>query len=317
MPVGRFAPSPTGRLHLGNLRTGLVAWLGIRSAGSAAGRFLLRFEDLDTAAVRDEHYQSQADDLAAIGLDWDEPPVRQSDRTPRYDAALDQLVAADLVYPCFCSRREIREAASAPNLPHAGHHYPGTCRDLSAAARAERGQTRDPAYRVRADQATRGFTDLVMGPAEFEIDDFVVKRNDGTPAYHLVVVVDDHQQGVTQVVRADDLLESTSRHLLLYELLELPPPTHAHVPLVLAPNGDRLAKRHGAVNLDDRAARGETPAEVLRFLAASLGLCHADETVAGRPIGPADLIERFDFATLPSAPLTLPEDFLVPADKNS
>jgi glutamyl-tRNA synthetase len=315
MTVGRFAPSPTGRLHVGNLRTGLVAWLGVRSAAAETGRFLLRFEDLDTAAVRDEHYGSQADDLAAIGVDWDEPPIRQVDRGPLYDAALHKLIAAELVYPCFCSRREIREAASAPNLPHAGHHYPGTCRDFSTAARAERALTRDPAYRVRSGQVTRAFTDLVMGPAEFEVDDFVVKRNDGTPAYHLVVVVDDHEQGVTQVVRADDLLESTSRHLLLYELLELPPPVHAHVPLVLAPNGDRLAKRHGAVNLDDRAAKGESPAEVLRFLAASLGLCSDDETVDGRPIGAADLIDRFDFSTLPKKPLTLPEDFLVPADR--
>lgn len=317
MTVGRFAPSPTGRLHVGNLRTGLVAWLGVRSAATETGRFLLRFEDLDADAVRDEHYQTQADDLAAIGLDWDEPPIRQADRRPQYNTALKKLEAAELIYPCFCSRREIREAASAPNLPHAGHHYPGTCRDLSTAARAERALTRDPAYRVRAKRAVRGFTDLVMGHAEFEIDDFVVKRNDGTPAYHLVVVVDDHAQGVTQVVRADDLLESTSRHLLLYELLELQPPVHAHVPLVLAPSGDRLAKRHGAVNLDDRAAKGESPAEVLRFLAASLGLCTVDETVNGQPIGPADLIGRFDFAALPKAPLTLPEDFLVPANRET
>ncbi|MEM9655995.1 MAG: tRNA glutamyl-Q(34) synthetase GluQRS [Actinomycetota bacterium] len=313
MTVGRFAPSPTGRLHLGNLRTGLVAWLGVRSSPRRASRFLLRYEDLDSAAVRDEHYRTQLDDVAAIGLEWDESPLRQSDRLPHYEAALAALTAADVIYPCYCSRREIREAAQAPNAPHAGHQYPGTCRDLSSAARSERARTRYPAFRVRADGASRAFTDLVAGEVEFEIDDFVVRRNDGTPAYHLAVVVDDHAQGVTQVVRADDLLESTSRHLLLYELLDLDPPDHAHVPLVLAPNGDRLAKRHGAVNLDDRAAKGESAAEVLRFLASTLGLCASDETVAGRPIGPAELVDRFRFDAIPRKPLTLPEDFLVPA----
>lgn len=317
MTVGRFAPSPTGRLHLGNLRTGLVAWLGVKSSavnasGTTDSRFLLRFEDLDTAAVRDEHYQSQADDLAAIGLDWEPDVIRQSDRLPLYETALNKLIDAELVYPCFCSRREIREAASAPNMPHAGHHYPGTCRELSSAARAERALTRDPAFRVRAGQATRSFTDLVVGHCQFEIDDFVVRRNDGTPAYHLVVVVDDHNQEVDQVVRADDLLESTSRHLLLYDLLEIDPPAHAHVPLVLTESGDRLAKRHGAVNLDDRNALGQSPAEVLRFLGASLGLCAEDETVDGRPIGPAELVDRFDFATIPREPLILPESFLAP-----
>lgn len=311
MPVGRFAPSPSGRLHIGNLRTALVAWLSARGPNRAEpGRFLLRYEDLDDAAVREEHYHSQAEDLAAIGLDWDEPVVRQSDRRILYRDALAQLVADDLVYQCFCSRREIREAASAPNLPHAGHHYPGTCRDLSTAQRAERQLTRPPALRLRAAGQIRAFEDLVMGGCRFEVDDFVVQRNDGTPAYHLVVVVDDAAQDVDLVVRADDLLESTSRHLLLYELLDLRPPDHAHVPLVLAPNGDRLAKRHGAVNLDDRAGRGESPAEVVRFLASTLGLCGAEEMIDGRPPTPAQLRHRFDFATLPRQPLRLPEQYL-------
>jgi len=180
MSVGRFAPSPSGRLHVGNLRTALVAWLASRSADS---QFLLRFEDLDTAAVRDEHYRSQSDDLLALGLDWDEPVIRQSDRHEFYREALARLEADDLVYPCFCSRKEIREAASAPNLAHAGHHYPGTCRHLSQAQRAERALTRPPALRMRAAGQTRAFTDLVMGDQEFTVDDFVVQRNDGTPAY--------------------------------------------------------------------------------------------------------------------------------------
>ncbi len=306
MTVGRFAPSPSGRLHVGNLRTGLVAWLASRSTG---GRFLLRFEDLDTAAVRDEHYRSQVDDLLAIGLDWDGQIVRQSERRERYGEALDRLVEADLVYPCFCSRKEVREAASAPNLAHAGHHYPGTCRELNTAQRAERALTRPPALRLRAAGQSRSFEDLIMGRQRFAVDDFVVQRNDGTPAYHLVVVLDDAAQNIDLVIRADDLLESTARHLLLYELLDLGAPDHGHVPLVLAPNGDRLAKRHGSVNLDDRAAAGETPMRVLTFLASTLGLCKPDDDVT-----PSEVIERFRFDEMPTEPLLLPEDYLRPGE---
>ncbi|MGH1488356.1 MAG: tRNA glutamyl-Q(34) synthetase GluQRS [Acidimicrobiales bacterium] len=310
MVIGRFAPSPTGRLHLGNLRTALVAWLSVRASADPESKFLIRFEDLDTPAVRQEHYQSQLDDLAAIGLDWDEPIVRQSDRRDRYIEALATLAENDLIYPCFCSRKEVREAASAPHLAHAGHHYPGTCRELSTAQRAERALTRPPAQRLRAAGAVLAFDDLVMGASSFEVDDFVVVRNEGTPAYHLVVVVDDAAQDVDLVVRADDLLESTSRHLLLYQLLGLEAPRHAHVPLVLAPTGDRLAKRHGAVNLDDRAALGETPAQVLRFLAESLGLVEADNPA--RTVAATDLRQRFDFGQLPTEPLTLPAHYLNP-----
>ncbi len=317
MPVGRFAPSPTGRLHVGNLRTALVAWLAARADDS---RFLLRFEDLDAAAVLAEHYRSQADDLAAIGIDWDEPVLHQSERLELYRHAIDRLVEADLVYPCFCSRREIREAARAPNRAHAGHRYPGTCRDLSTAQRAERSATRDPALRVRTGGAVRGFEDLVAGPMAFEVDDFVVRRNDGTPAYHLVVVVDDAAQGIELVVRADDLLESTSRHLLLYELLELTAPAHAHVPLVLAPDGDRLAKRHGAVTLADRVAAGESPGEVVAFLAASLGLVDIEPSAAGRVVPVVDLaalVSALDLGALPREPLILPAHYLAGQRTNS
>ncbi|MEM7271760.1 MAG: tRNA glutamyl-Q(34) synthetase GluQRS [Actinomycetota bacterium] len=315
MTVGRFAPSPTGRLHLGNLRTALVAWLAARSAEpteSGQPRFLLRFEDLDAGAVRAEHYGTQTDDLAAIGLDWDPPVIRQSERTERYDEILDRLIADDAVYPCFCSRREIREAVAAPNdrTGHAGHTYPGTCRQLSTRERSDRARTRNPALRLRADGLTRSFVDLVAGRTEVTLDDFVIRRNDGTPAYHLVVVVDDGAQGVDQVIRADDLLPSTGRHLLLYELLGLPAPDHAHVPLVLAPTGDRLAKRHGSVTLADRAALGESPAEVTRYLASTLGLCEPDETVDGRPIAPIDLLDRFRFDRLPTEPLVLDAGYL-------
>jgi glutamyl-tRNA synthetase len=287
----------------------MVAWLSVRAAG---GRFLLRYEDLDTASVRDEHYQTQADDLVAIGLDWDGDTVRQTDRIGLYEAAFEQLAVAEQLYPCFCSRREIREAARAPNSPLAGHGYPGTCRNLSTAQRADRATTREPAWRLRAEGQVAEFVDLIAGPQRVELDDFVVRRNDGTPAYHLVVVVDDAAQQVDLVVRADDLLESTARHLVLYRSLGLEPaiPDHAHVPLVLAPDGNRLAKRHGAVDLGDRAARGESPATVATFLARSLDLLTDDEIESGGPVAPADLVGRFSFAALPRRPLTLPADFL-------
>ncbi len=302
MPAGRFAPSPTGRLHLGNLRTALVAWLFARHDGAP---FWVRFEDLDTASVRDEHYLTQIDDLASLGLDWDEPTVRQSERLGLYQEALANLLADDIAYPCFCSRREIREAASAPNMPFAGHQYPGTCAKLSSEQRARKQRDRPPAYRVRAAGRTMAFHDDVAGAQQFEVDDFVVQRNDGTPAYHLVVVIDDHHQGVELVVRADDLLESTSRHLVLYELLGFPPPRYAHVPLVLSADGNRLAKRHGAVNLSDRQAKGESAGDVLQLLAVSLGLA-----TSGERCDTATLLQRFNPALLPTEPLILPDDYL-------
>lgn len=300
MSTGRFAPSPTGRLHLGNLRTALAAWLFAKADG---GRFLLRFEDLMTAAVRDEHYQTQADDLVALGLDWDDEPIRQSDRLDHYRDAINLLIGRDLVYPCFCSRKDIREATQAPNGLYRTRHYPGTCRTLTAAQVAERTATgRLPALRFRSDGRTRSFFDLVAGPFSSELDDFVVQRGDGTPAYNLAATVDDAAQGVELVVRADDLLDSTPRQLVLLEALDLPAPSHAHVPLVLNELGDRLAKRDGAVTLDDRLALGQTAPEVRSILAASLGLCSPNEQPSLD-----ELIKRFDPALLPRAPWSISE----------
>jgi glutamyl-tRNA synthetase len=305
MPSGRFAPSPTGRLHLGNLRTALVAWLFARHDNSTFG---LRFDDLDLAAVRPEHYETQARDLQALGLDWDGAAVRQSERLELYRRALARLVADDLVYPCFCSRREIREAAQAPNQPLAGHHYPGTCRHLDRRGRADRASSgRPPALRLRTEQDRVAFHDLVAGPIEVEVDDFVVRRNDGTPAYHLVTVVDDADMGVELVVRADDLLDSTGRQLLLAQLLGLAPCSHAHVGLVLSPERERLAKRHGAVTLEDRSRRGEQPADVLAMLAASLDLCGPGENVEL-----PELVDRFDPRRVPTHPVVLTEAVLAP-----
>jgi glutamyl-tRNA synthetase len=284
---GRFAPSPTGSLHLGNLRTALLAWLFARSQGA---RFLVRVEDLDTGRVRRAFEAEQLADLRALGLDWDGPVVRQSERTARYAQGLDRLAAAGLLYECWCTRAEIRQATSAPHgeLPEGA--YSGTCLRLGEAERAaRRAAGRPAALRVRAGGAHVAFEDRLCGPVEGVVDDFVVRRNDGAFAYNLAVVLDDAAQGIAEVVRGADLLETTPRQLWLGARLSLPAPRHAHVPLVLGPDGARLAKRHGAVTLADRAALGQSPGEVRAELAASVGLAEPGE----RP-SPGELVARFD-----------------------
>jgi glutamyl-tRNA synthetase len=254
---GRFAPSPTGTLHLGNLRTALLAWLFARSAGAG---FLVRMEDLDSGRVRPGTDAEQLRDLAAIGLDWDGEVVYQSARLDLYRDAIAQLQAAGRVYECFCTRAEIRAAASAPHGPLPEGAYPGTCLRLTEAElAAKRAGGRPPALRLRADAAHVTFADRLHGPQEGVVDDFVIQRNDGAPAYNLAVVVDDAAQAIGEVVRGDDLLDSTPRQLFLAGVLGLPAPTYAHVPLVLGADGARLAKRHGDVTLREvpaDAARG-------------------------------------------------------------
>ncbi|MGI9622711.1 MAG: tRNA glutamyl-Q(34) synthetase GluQRS [Acidimicrobiales bacterium] len=291
---GRFAPSPTGPLHLGNLRTGLVAWLFARSAGST---FSLRFEDLDSSVVRPEHYDGQRRDMAALGLDWDDE-LCQSEHVDRYRVALETLTAAGLTYPCYCSRREVREAASAPHQNAPDGAYPGTCRDLTVSERQEReAEGRKPALRLRTDQQEASFVDVVFGETTALLDDMVLARRDGTPAYNLAVVVDDAHQGIEQVVRADDLLASTPRQLHLGRLLGVPEPSFAHVPLVLGPDGSRLAKRDGAVTLAERLELGESAEQVRSYLAASIGLIDWNE----RPT-PRELVARFDPSRLSRQP---------------
>ena len=296
-PHGRYAPSPTGTLHLGNLRTALLAWLFARSAGA---RFLVRVEDLDAGRVREAFVDEQLGDLAALGLDWDGEVVRQSARSALYDGAVRAL--GDRVYECFCTRAEVREASSAAHgaLPEGA--YPGTCRSLTARERAERRASgRPPALRVDAGAAEVSFVDRVLGPYAGVVDDLVVRRNDGAYAYNLAVVVDDGAQEVGEVVRGADLLESTPRQLWLREQLGLPGVQHAHVPLVLGPDGARLAKRHGAVTLAQRmAATGEDAVGVRGALAASAGLCEPGD----RP-SLDELVASFDGARLPREPTVL------------
>ncbi|MCU1497326.1 MAG: Glutamate--tRNA ligase [Acidimicrobiales bacterium] len=313
MSTGRFAPSPTGDLHLGNLRTALLAWLFARSTG---GRFLVRMEDLDRVQASEAHEASQLADLAALGLDWDGEVVRQSERFDRYGEAIDRLTAAGLTYPCYCTRREIREAASAPHGPEPvpDGAYPGTCRDLSGAQRAHREASgRPPALRLRAQVDSLPVTDALLGSIGSVVDDVVLRRNDGVPAYNLAVVVDDAAQGVEQVVRAADLASSASRQRHVADLLGLPPVAYAHVPLVLGPGGERLAKRDGAVTLADQVATGRSPAEVRQLLAASVGLSAGlDRTPATAIVPLGELVARFDPQALPTEPWTLPVDVLAP-----
>lgn len=288
---GRFAPSPTGPLHLGNLRTALVAWLRARHEDAP---FLLRIEDLDRGRCRAEHEARQLADLRAIGIDWDGDPIRQSTRDDAYAAALSSLEDADLVYPCWCTRAEIRDAASAAHDDRPENAYPGTCARLDARGRAEKARSGRPAaLRVRADAASVTVDDVLLGSITGIVDDFVVRRGDGTFAYNLAVVVDDGWQRIGEVVRGDDLASSAPRQQWLGDRLGLPRVGYVHVPLVLGPDGRRLAKRDGAVTLSDRLERGETTDDVRSALASSLGLCAADE----RP-SPEDLVERFSIDRL-------------------
>jgi len=302
---GRFAPSPTGHLHVGNLRTALLAWLFARVGG---GRFLVRVEDLDPVASREELVAEHLGDLAALGLHHDGPVLRQSSTAARarHEAALAQLDADGLLYPCFCTRREVAEAAQAAHGPLPEGAYPGTCRDLDEARRASRRRARPehpPSLRVRAAGAIVAFDDRLHGRREGVVDDFVVRRGDGVPAYNLAVVVDDAHQGIAEVVRGDDLLDGTPRQAWLGDRLGLPRPRWAHVPLVLGPDGQRLAKRHGAVTRSDLAGLGVGDHRLLALLGASLGLCGPDDDVDA-----AALLARFDPERVPTAPWTFAVD---------
>lgn len=289
--AGRFAPSPSGDLHLGNLRTALLAWLFARHSGR---RFLLRMEDLDRTAVGSD--QRQIWDLAAIGVDWEPPATYQTTRLSIYDDVVERLVAGDRTFECFCTRREILDAPSAPHSPPGA--YPGTCANLTAAQRRERRRGgRPPAIRIRADVGQFTVTDLLHGEYTGAVDDFVIRRNDGTPAYNLAVVVDDAAFGIDQVVRGDDLLSSAPRQAYLATMLGHRPPEYAHVPMVLNSAGVRLSKRDGAVTLADLSDVGVSADQALSTICVSLGLGAPGEAVTTELA-----LERFDPAQLPREP---------------
>ena len=282
-PAGRFAPSPSADLHIGNLRTALLAWLFARSTGR---RFLIRVEDLDDRA-HDDIARRQLADLAEIGVTWDEEPQWQSTHRDRYDAVVDELADRGLVYECYCTRKDILSAPRAPHAPEGA--YPGTCLHLTAGQRADRrAEGRPPALRLRAGVEQFTVTDLRHGDYTGVVDDFVLRRGDGVAAYNLAVVVDDAHSGVDQVVRGDDLLPSSPRQAYLAGLLGYPQPVYAHVPLVLNEQGKRLAKRDGAVTLAELGAQ-----RAFALIADSLGTPATDT---------ADLLERFDPALLPREP---------------
>ena len=299
---GRFAPSPTGRLHIGNLRTAAIGWLAARSSQRA---HLVRMEDLDRVNSSPEHEEQQLADLSALGIDWDGEIFRQSERFDRYHAAINYLVERGDTYECFCTRREVRrEIDDAPRAPHLpADAYPGTCRELTIVERRRhRNSGRVPAIRLRAGSGTEPgavdeieLVDQVAGRFAAVVDDVVLRRNDGVPSYNVAVVVDDAAQGITQVVRARDLLPSTPRQIHLQQLLGFPTPKYAHVPLVVGPDGGRLAKRHGAVTLGDLDALGHLPADVVRWVAQSIDVS-TDPHDAVASV--SDLLEWFDLGSL-------------------
>jgi glutamyl-tRNA synthetase len=263
-------------------------------ARTSGRSFFLRMEDLDR--VRPGSAQRQLADLAALGIDFDPPLMRQSDRLAHYDATIDGLRGRGLTYECFCTRREILDAPTAPHS--AGGAYPGTCRDLTSEQRQEKIDAgRPPAIRLRSGVDEFTVTDSIKGPYTGGVDDFVLRRGDGIASYNLAVVVDDHAQGVDQVVRGDDLLSSAPRQSYLATLLGLPAVTYAHVPLVLNTAGKRLAKRDGAVTLGQLRAQGVSAQRTLDVIVSSLGLAEP-----GEPVSLQNLLGRFDPARLPTQP---------------
>lgn len=293
--VGRYAPSPTGALHLGNLRTAIAAWASVRSRG---GRFLLRIEDLDRDRCSRQFEARQLADLERIGLTWDEAPIRQSERREVYAKALDRLALARMAYPCFCSRRDIAAALSAPH-GDGGNAYPGTCAGLPwevAQERISRGERHS--WRMRIDTAPAQLFDGFMGPVEtnlaFDGGDFVIRRADGYFAYQLVCAVDDAMTGMTEVLRGGDLLISGARQAHVIAALGLSVPRYLHLPLLYRADGERLAKRIGSEDLEAMESQGYSPAAVRSYLAYTLGLAEL-----GEPVSMDEVARRWDLHRIP------------------
>jgi len=301
-PVTRLAPSPTGALHLGNARTFLINWLLARQNG---WKIILRIEDIDGPRIKPNADKQAMEGLAWLGIDWDDGPIYQSTRLPIYQKAIEDLLAAGKAYPCLCTRKEVETAASAPHAEDGAAVYPGTCRGRFATIEAaHRAAGKPPSIRFAVPPGITQFTDCFRGPTQFDVakqlGDFVIAKADGTPAYQLAVVIDDAQSGVTEIVRGDDLLDSTPRQMLLYHALGLSHaiPHYTHVPLVIGPDGRRLAKRHGDTRLATYRAAGVSPADILALLAKWCGItpksCSARAT---------DLLDNFTLANLPATPI--------------
>lgn len=311
---GRFAPTPSGLLHIGNVWTALLAWLQIRHAG---GDFVLRVEDLDQPRSRPVYREQALVDLRWLGLDWDEGPdvgglhrpYDQSARLERYDAALQHLRQTGRLYPCYCSRAELLAMASAPHgLSSEGPAYLGTCRSLTAEERDAKAMLKDPSLRFLVDELPLSFDDLVQGEQNFPPGmggDFVVQRADGIIGYQLAVVVDDAAMGITDVLRGADLLDSTPRQLMLYEALGYAPPTFAHVPLVLGVDGERLAKRNRSTTVVGLREAGVSPEQVIGCLGYLAGLLDRPE-----PVRAAELVRSFDLRQIPRDPVVLSPDLI-------
>jgi glutamyl-queuosine tRNA(Asp) synthetase len=298
--IGRFAPSPTGELHVGNLRTALASWLSAKAQG---GRWIIRMEDVDTARCRSTLGEAQLRDLAALGLESDAPVLWQSRRHGAYHAALQRLFEAGRLYPCLCTRKDLAQLASAPHGEDGLRPYPGTCRHRALPF------LRPDALRFRLPEGEVAWVDLLQGPQRLDplrlTGDPLLHRRDGCYAYHLAVVVDDGYQGVTEVVRGVDLKAVTPTQLRLQEGLGLDPPRYGHLGLVVGPSGARLGKRDGALGLGALAHRGIPPGDVLGWLGWSLGCLERPE-----PVRLEELLPRFQWSRVPSGPQTLPSPWL-------
>ena len=297
MTVGRFAPSPSGRMHLGNLFTALMAWLSVRSKN---GEMLLRIEDLDPDRSKPEFITALREDLHWLGLDWDREMPLQSTRSEIYAAAFDRLPT----YPCYCTRSELHDA-SAPHASDGKWVYAGTCRSLTPQERAEK--TRKPAWRVRVPQEEICFIDGVFGEYQERLDtdcgDFIVRRSDGVYAYQLAVVCDDALGGVTEVVRGSDLLDSTPRQIWLYRELGYAVPQFYHVPLLIAPDGKRLSKREKSLDMAHLRERYK-PEELIGKLLFIAGMMDPYE-----PVSAQEAVKIFDWGKMQGKPCVIHDEF--------
>ena len=298
-PIGRFAPTPSGRMHLGNVFAALMSWLSPKSQG---GDWILRMEDLDTLRTKAEYAELLRDDLRWLGLNWDEETEPQSTRSAVYDRYFEELREKNLLFPCYCTRSQLHNV-NAPHLSDGTYVYAGTCRNLTAEERAA--QKRLPSWRVMVPDREYAFTDLVQGPYRENLltdcGDFVVRRADGVYVYQLAVTVDDGESGVTEVVRGWDLLGSAPRQMYLQELFGFEHPTYAHIPMLMAPEGRRLSKRDQ--DLDMGALRSRlTPEQLIGVLAHAAGL-----TENAKPISAVELATVFDWSKIKGREIVVTE----------